>query len=83
MNNLLQGGSADYMKEKLVEIHRERKNTGFLLRFSVHDEIDGDAREPETLTKVQAILDRQSWPELKVPLLWDIGLGSSWASALM
>lgn len=81
MNNLLQGGSADYMKEKLVEIHRERKNTGFLLRISVHDELDGDARESDTLAKVQAILNRQSWPELKVPLLWDIGLGRDWASA--
>jgi DNA polymerase I-like protein with 3'-5' exonuclease and polymerase domains len=81
MNNLLQGGAADYMKEKLIEVHRARKSTGFLLRISVHDELDGDAREPETLAKVRAILDRQSWPELKVPLLWDIGLGKNWAEA--
>jgi DNA polymerase I-like protein with 3'-5' exonuclease and polymerase domains len=81
LNNLLQGGAAEYNKIKLVEIHKERKNTGLLLRFSVHDELDGDARAPDTLAKVQMILDRQSWPDLKVPLLWEIGIGPDWASA--
>lgn len=80
-NNVDQGGAADYNKVKLVEVHRERKHTGFLLRVSVHDEMDGDAREPDTLEKVRAILDRQSWPEMKVPLTWDVKLGRNWAEA--
>jgi DNA polymerase I len=81
LNNVLQGGGADYNKVKLVEVHKERKTTGFLMRFSVHDELDGDAREPDTLKKVESILNHQSWPDLKIPLLWEIGVGPNWAEA--
>lgn len=81
LNNVIQGMCADYNKLKLVEIHNARKDTGFLLRFTVHDEMDGDAREPETLERVRTVLDAQSWPELKVPFLWDVKLGNNWAEA--
>lgn len=80
-NNIDQGTAADYNKVKLVEVHRERKHTGFVMRFTVHDEMDGDAREPDTLAKVREILDRQSWPDMKVQLLWDANLGDNWAEA--
>lgn len=81
LNNVLQGGGADYNKVKIVEVHKERKTTGFLMRITVHDELDGDAREPDTLQKVEKILNRQSWPDLKIPLLWEIGVGPNWAEA--
>jgi DNA polymerase I-like protein with 3'-5' exonuclease and polymerase domains len=81
LNNVIQGGAADYNKVKLVELHAARHYTGLLLRFTVHDEVNGDARQPETLERVREVLDAQSWPELKIQLLWDVNLGDNWAEA--
>lgn len=78
-NSIDQGSAADIMKQKLVELHAERKTTGFLLRYTVHDEVDGDAQSPETKARVAEILDRQSFPSLKVPILWDVKTGRNWA----
>ena len=80
LNRVIQGTAADDMKLKIVELHRERKSTGFLMRFPVHDEINGDAPDQECVDKVQKILDRQSL-ETKVPLLWEVGCGPNWAKA--
>lgn len=74
-----QGSEGDIMKTKIVELHRERKHTGFLMRQTVHDEISGDAQEPDTLDKVSEILNRQSFPQLKVPILFDVHQGKTWA----
>jgi DNA polymerase I-like protein with 3'-5' exonuclease and polymerase domains len=76
-----QGGAADINKQKLVELHAERNYTDLLLRLTVHDEVDGDAREPHTEERVREILNRQSFPELKIPILWDVGVGENWAEA--
>jgi DNA polymerase I-like protein with 3'-5' exonuclease and polymerase domains len=81
LNNVIQGGAADYNKVKLVEVHKAREYTGLLLRYTVHDELDGDARQPETLERVREVLDSQSWPEMKIPLLWDVKTGRNWAEA--
>lgn len=78
LNSIIQGGAADINKQKLVELHAERKKTGFILRYTVHDEVDGDATTPETAKKVEEILNRQSFPELKVPILWEVGTGRNW-----
>jgi DNA polymerase I-like protein with 3'-5' exonuclease and polymerase domains len=67
------------MKTKLVELHRERKNTGFTLRYTVHDEVDGDVPNEESAKKVTEVLNSQSFPDLKVPILWDVQTGSNWA----
>lgn len=79
LNRVLQGTASDIMKRKLVELHRERKNTGFLLRMTVHDMVGGDAQEPDTLAKVNELLNMQSFPELRVPILWDCKQGPNWA----
>lgn len=79
LNRVLQGGGADVMKKKLVEVHRERKNTGLLLRMTVHDQIGGDAQDG-TKEKVAEILNAQSY-ETKVPILWEVGVGPNWAEA--
>ena len=78
LNRVLQGTAADIMKQKLVELHRERKNTGLVMRMTVHDAVGGDATTPETLGKVTEILNHQSFP-LKVPILWACQTGANWA----
>jgi DNA polymerase-1 len=80
LNGIIQGGAADLMKLKLVELHRERKHTGLLMRYTVHDEVVGDVPDIEAATRVQEILDRQSI-ELRVPILWDVATGETWADA--
>ena len=78
LNGIIQGGAADVNKQKLIELHRERKQTGFKMRFTVHDEVDGDCPDAESAKRVGEILDRQSFPSLKVPILWDISTGKNW-----
>lgn len=80
LNALIQPCAADIMKLKVVELHAERKQTGFVMRYPVHDEVDGDSPSDETTLKVQEILDRQSLPT-RVPILWEVGTGANWAEA--
>ncbi len=80
LNRVLQGTGADIMKRKLVELHNARKDTGLLMRLSVHDAVTGDARMPETMSRVNEILNRQSF-ETKVPILWECKQGPNWADA--
>lgn len=80
LNRILQGSGAEWMKQKLVELHAERRQTGFTLRITNHDAILGDATQPDTLAKVSQILNRQSFP-LKVPILAEVGTGRDWAHA--
>jgi len=79
LNRVLQGGGADLLKMKAAELHRQRKQTGFKMRVTVHDSFLGDAQEPDTLSKVQAILAHQSHP-LRVPITWECGIGANWAT---
>jgi DNA polymerase I-like protein with 3'-5' exonuclease and polymerase domains len=74
-----QGTEGDIVKAKIVELHKARKHTGLLMRMTVHDEITGDAQHPETLTRVNEILNQQSFPELSVPILWECKEGANWA----
>jgi len=78
-NRVIQGTAADIMKKKLVELHAERRRTGLVLRLTVHDEVTGDATTPETRELVDEILNRQSFPQLKVPILWSVKTGANWA----
>lgn len=79
LNRVLQGTGADIMKKKIVELHKMRKDTGFVMRITNHDAVLGDATTPETLGKVTEILNKQSF-QLRVPILWKCGVGSSWAT---
>lgn len=78
LNRRIQGSAADIMKKKIIEIHRERKYTQFLLRFPVHDEVDGDIPDKEHANRVKEILNSQSFPTLRVPILWDLKTGINW-----
>lgn len=80
-NGVAQGGAADIMKKKIVETHRERKHTGFIMRATNHDELLGSARQRNTAQLLCEILDRQTTPRIKVPILWDVGQGKNWRAA--
>jgi len=41
----------------------------------------GDALTPETVSRVREVLNRQSFPQLKVPIVWEVGVGRNWAEA--
>lgn len=78
INYVIQGSAADIMKQKLVELHKERKWTGFVMRQTVHDEVDGDATMPETEARVEEVLNRQSF-DTKVPIVWQTKTGVNWS----
>lgn len=78
LNGVIQGTAADIMKTKLVELHRERKYTGFKMRYTVHDEVDGDSRSQECTDRVTEVLNEQSFPQITVPILWEVSTGENW-----
>lgn len=78
LNAVIQGTAADIMKQKLVELHDERSYTGLKLRYTVHDEVDGDIPDAEHAKRVGEVLNRQSFPELSIPILWEVGTGKTW-----
>jgi DNA polymerase I-like protein with 3'-5' exonuclease and polymerase domains len=79
LNAVIQGSAADIMKQKLVELHAERKRTGFVMRMTVHDEVCGDVPNEESAAMVSEILNRQSFPQIRVPILWAGKTGNNWA----
>jgi DNA polymerase-1 len=74
---IISGTAADLMKMKLLRLHQTRKETGFTQYFTVHDETDGQVPDVESARKVDEILQEQEL-ELRVPILWDVGIGESW-----
>lgn len=80
LNREIQGSAADIAKKKIAELHAERKRTGFIMRFVVHDEFDGDIPDKASADMVSEILNRQSY-KLRVPILWEIGMGKNWRVA--
>jgi len=81
LNGVIQGGAAQILKRKMTEVHRERRRIGFTPRMSVHDEITGDCADQESARMLAEILNAQSFPQLKVPIRWDVGIGPNWAEA--
>ena len=78
LNAVIQGSAADIMKQKHIELHEERKKTGFIMRLTNHDEVCGDSPDEACTNMVKEILNKQSFSELKVPILWDVVTGTSW-----
>jgi DNA polymerase-1 len=79
LNAVIQGGAADIMKMKMVEVHRARKRIGFTPCCTNHDEIIGLKESDETPRLLAELLNEQSFPQLKVPILWDTKTGATWA----
>jgi DNA polymerase I-like protein with 3'-5' exonuclease and polymerase domains len=80
LNGAIQGTAADINKQKGIELYDAREELNILIRYTVHDEWDLDGDE-DAVPKVQAVLDRQSFPKLKVPILWDVKSGNNWREA--
>jgi len=78
LNACIQGTAADIMKQKIVEVHKARKQTGFVLRKTIHDSITGDAPDQACAEKVHAILNTQT-AGLKVPITWSTKTGKNWS----
>lgn len=78
LNRIIQGTAADINKQKLVELHRERKRLNLTMRLTVHDEVCGDVPDTESARACEELLNVQSFP-LKVPILWAGGIGDCWA----
>jgi len=81
LNRVIQGTAADIMKTKLIELDETSPETGLELAWTVHDEADGYVPDEESARKVADVLNRQSFPNLKVPILWETGTGANWAEA--
>ena len=77
LNSRIQGSAADIAKQKLVELHEYRHETGFKMRYPIHDEVDGDIPDREHANKVNRILNQQSF-NLRVPILWEVSTGPDW-----
>jgi len=80
LNKVIQGSAADTAKRKLIEVYKARKQTGFVMRFPVHDELNGDSPDETCTEMVGQILNEQT-TKFRVPILWKVGTGSSWAEA--
>ncbi|HZJ57099.1 MAG TPA: DNA polymerase I [Clostridia bacterium] len=81
MNTPIQGTAADIIKKAMNDVYYELKSRGLRskLVLQVHDELIIDAYRPE-LEEVKEILrdKMENAMELSVPLIVDIGVGSSW-----
>lgn len=79
VNRIIQGTAADIMKLKMLLLHQERKTLGIVPRFTVHDEYNCDVESPSHAARVDAALHEAAIPEIKIPILWDVQIGSNWA----
>jgi DNA polymerase I-like protein with 3'-5' exonuclease and polymerase domains len=50
------------------------------MRFTVHDELDGDTTSKEKARELQELLNEPAVPGLKVPITWNVGVGPNWAA---
>jgi len=78
LNGRIIMSEADIVKTKAVELHKNRHYTGLILCFQVHDEFDGYIKDEEGRKRVEQVLNMQSFPSLKVPILWKAKIGNSW-----
>jgi DNA polymerase I-like protein with 3'-5' exonuclease and polymerase domains len=78
LNLVIQGSAGDINKRKVIDLRKEADYTGFLLRINNHDEVVGDTEGEEGARRVQQVLNRQSHPQLKIPILWDVNTGANW-----
>lgn len=76
LNGVNQGGAADLMKLKLVELHKNRKRLGYVPRLTVHDQAVGDVLEPQRAQEITDLLNVQAIP-LRVKILWDASVGNN------
>ena len=85
INTPIQGTAADMIKIAMIHIHEAFKQHEFKSRMvlQVHDELVFDVYKPE-LEKVKVIIEekmKNAIPNLKVPILVEMGIGNNWLEA--
>jgi DNA polymerase-1 len=85
INTPIQGTAADMIKIAMIHIHQAFRSEGLASRMvlQVHDELVFDVYKPE-LEKVKSIISdkmRNAIPNLKVPILVEMGVGTNWLEA--
>jgi DNA polymerase-1 len=81
LNRVIQGSAADVMKTKLKDVYNRRKELGLTMRFTVHDELDGDLEDSRMELKVKEVLEApMEGIPLKIPLVWTTKVGDCWGA---
>lgn len=85
INSPIQGTAADMIKIAMINVHRVLKEGGFATKMilQVHDELVFDTPKSE-LESVKPIIEenmKTAIPNLKVPILVEIGVGDNWLEA--
>jgi DNA polymerase-1 len=85
VNTPVQGSAADLIKIAMVNLHKVFKERQFKSRLilQVHDELVFDAHKDE-LEVIKPIIEdkmKNAMPQLKVPILVEMGVGEHWLEA--
>ena len=85
INTPIQGTAADMIKIAMIDIHNEFKQQKLksVMVLQVHDELVFDVYKPE-LEQVKSIISskmQNAIPDLKVPILVEMGIGHNWLEA--
>jgi DNA polymerase I-like protein with 3'-5' exonuclease and polymerase domains len=76
-NNLIQGSSADQVKQAMVLL----EDAGYPIQIQVHDEVDTTIYSRQQAKEMAEIIEH-SVPQLTVPSVCDIEIGSSWGDSM-
>lgn len=83
INSPIQGSAADMIKRAMIDVYEEMKGMRSKMILQVHDELVFDAYRPE-LDQLKALVEEkmtQAMPDLKVPIVVDMGEGLNWLEA--
>ena len=85
INTPIQGTAADMIKIAMIDIHKAFKQQKLksVMVLQVHDELVFDVYKPE-LEQVKSIISskmQNAIPDLKVPILVEMGIGHNWLEA--
>ena len=85
INTPVQGSAADLIKMAMVRIHHQIRSEGWKSRMilQVHDELVFDVHRDE-VEMIQPHIKRhmcEAIPDLKVPILVEMGIGANWLEA--
>lgn len=85
INTPIQGSAADMIKIAMINIHKALKEGNYKTKMilQVHDELVFDAHKDE-LDKVKPFIEdlmKNAIPDLKVPILVEMGTGNNWLEA--
>ncbi len=85
INTPIQGTAADLIKVAMINIHKALKEKDLKTKMilQVHDELvfDVPKNEVETVKPIIEDLMRNAIPNLKVPILVELGTGGNWLEA--